>query len=404
MNMKGGLVNSSFLEELEAIPLLDNHCHPFEVTTTPRNLESYLNNFTEAHGVESHIKASKSIFVRRLMRKIATVLQSIVGGDGFIGADGRIDYEKVVAAREEIGDFYLAKRLFEKGNIRSLVIDTGYPPANRAVDLETMADATSTKYRTLLRIETHIEALFSEVDNYDELVDHFDADLTDLRKGGYSGLKSIAGYRGGLNIASNHDRQEVIAGFKELKDLQNRGEKVRLSNRPLLETLLYRGLSHASRQNLPVQFHVGYGDHDVDLASANPNSLRNLLEDESLAGANFVLLHNCWPFFREGAFLAAIYPNAYIDLSFGIPFLSIDEMEQVAKAIIGTTPSNHIVYSSDGVRLPEIFYLSAIDARAIVGDLFSRMVSRGEVGEQDCLEVATEIFFENAWKLYGFDE
>ena len=397
-------MSAAFREEIESIPILDNHCHPFEVRSIPRDLESYLNNFTEAHGTNTHIKASKSIFVMRLMRRMAEVLSSIVEGGNFFETDGEVNQEALVRGREEIGDLYLAKRLFEMANIRSLVIDTGFPPADRAVDLDVMADATATNYRKLLRIETRVETLIKEVETYDELIDLFDAEFKDLRASGYSGLKSIAGYRGGLRIRGDYPLQEVVSSFAEVKASDKRGEKVRLSNRPLLETLVYRAISHASEQNLPIQFHVGYGDHDVDLASANPNNLRNLLEDPNLAGANFVLLHNCWPFFREGAFLAAIYPNAYIDLSFGIPFLSIDEMEQVAKAIIGTTPSSHIVYSSDGVRLPEIFYLSAIDGRAIITEMFSRMISRGEVGEGDALGIATEIFFENAWKLYGFDE
>ena len=404
MNRKGSSVNASFLEELEAIPLLDNHCHPFEVRSTPRNLESYLNNFTEAHGSATQIKASKSIFVIRMMRRMAEVVSSIADDSKLIDGDGRVNHEALVAAREEIGDLYLAKRLFEMANIRSLVVDTGFPPFDRAVALETMADATATTYRTLLRVETHIESLVTKADSYDELVDLFEADLSDLRAMGHSGLKSIAGYRGGLRIGQRQSLSDVVAGFEELKAADRAGERVRLTNRPLLESLVYRAIEHASEQNLPIQFHVGYGDHDVDLDEANPNNLRNLLEDPKLSGANFVLLHNCWPFFREGSFLAAIYPNCYIDLSFGIPFLSIDEMEQVAKAIVGTTPSNHIVYSSDGVRLPEIFFLSAIDGRAIMGDMLSRMIDRGEIGEVDGLAIATEIFFENAWKLYGFDE
>ncbi|MDA8197554.1 MAG: amidohydrolase family protein [Actinomycetota bacterium] len=397
-------MSASFLEELESIPLLDNHCHPFEVLPSPRDSTSYLNNFTEAHGGSTHTKAAKSVFVLRLMRRMAEVISLITGKETLTTQDGRIDADLLVRAREEIGDLYLAKRLFEVANIRSLVIDTGFPPPDRAIDLEVMADATATNYRKLLRIETHIEGLVAKANSYDELLDLLEDDLVDIRDKGYWGLKSIAGYRGGLEISPLHSRDEIVTGFNQLKKAERSGERVRLANRPLLESLVYRAFLHASRQNLPIQFHVGYGDHDVNLDSANPTKLRNLLEDPELSGANFVLLHNCWPFFREGAFLAAIYPNAYIDLSFGIPFLSIDEMETVAKAIVGTTPSNHIVYSSDGVRLPEIFYLSAIDGRSIMGELLSKMISRGEVGEGDALTIANEIFFENAWKLYGFDE
>ena len=49
-------------------------------------------------------------------------------------------------------------------------------------------------------------------------------------------------------------------------------------HKPLLDTLLHAAFSEAARQEVPVQFHVGYGDADTDLLLSNPLHLRAVLE------------------------------------------------------------------------------------------------------------------------------
>jgi len=48
-----------------------------------------------------------------------------------------------------------------------------------------------------------------------------------------------------------------------------------------------------------------------------------------------VLLHECYPYTREGAYLAAVYENVYLDLSYGIPFLGYGEMATFTRAAFG---------------------------------------------------------------------
>src|SRR5262249_55955319 len=150
------------------------------------------------------------------------------------------------------------------------------------------------------------------------------AEVGDLRASGYSGVKSIAGYRTGLDIQTWTKDEAKNAFAAARAEVSERGE-VRLGYKPVLDTLLRDALANAARQNLPAQFHVGYGDPDVDLRLANPLHLRSLIADPAFAGMSFVLLHACWPFFREGAFLTTVYPNAFLDLSYAIPFFSLSE-------------------------------------------------------------------------------
>src|SRR4029078_9917001 len=71
-------------------------------------------------------------------------------------------------------------------------------------------------------------------------------------------------------------------------------------------------------QELPVQFHVAFGDDDADLRSANPLQLRGLLTDPLFRRVPFVLLH-CYPYVREAGYLAALYAHVFIDVSLAVP-------------------------------------------------------------------------------------
>ena len=63
---------------------------------------------------------------------------------------------------------------------------------------------------------------------------------------------------------------------------------------------------------LPVQFHVGYGDSDVDLDRCNPLLLTPLLRAIQPTGVPVMLLHN-YPYQREAGYLAQVFPHVYVD-------------------------------------------------------------------------------------------
>lgn len=73
-----------------------------------------------------------------------------------------------------------------------------------------------------------------------------------------------------------------------------------------------------------------------------------------------VLLHGCWPYFREGAYLASVYGNVYLDLSYAIPFLSMGEMTAMTRAALAVAPFTKLMYSSDGARVPELRLLHMV--------------------------------------------
>jgi predicted TIM-barrel fold metal-dependent hydrolase len=83
----------------------------------------------------------------------------------------------------------------------------------------------------------------------------------------------------------------------------------RLSDPVLLRHLIWTGLE----RGLPMQFHIGFGDPDVDLRRSDPLLLRGLIELAEPTGVPLLLLH-CYPYQRHAGLLAHAYPNVFFDV------------------------------------------------------------------------------------------
>jgi uncharacterized protein len=115
-----------------------------------------------------------------------------------------------------------------------------------------------------------------------------------------------------------------------------------------------------------------------------------------------VLLHGCWPYVREGAYLASVYGNAHLDLSYAIPFLSTAELRAMTRAALGVAPTTKLLYSSDGARVPELHWLGAHTARKVIGSVLGELVADGDLDAEDARLAGERILRDNAWRLYGF--
>jgi predicted TIM-barrel fold metal-dependent hydrolase len=256
-------------------------------------------------------------------------------------------------------------------------------------------------YVALLRLEVAFQELVVEHASYDDLLQAVRESLSDARRSGFAGFKSIAGYRTGLAI-ERWSQEDARTSFARARAEVSADGAVRLGHKPLLDTLLHLAFEAAAEQELPVQFHVGYGDPDADLRKASPLELRAVLEEPAYRSMPVVLLHGCWPYFREGAYLASVYGNAYLDLSYAIPFLSAGEMTSMTRAALGTAPFTKLMYSSDGARVPELHWLGARDGRRVIATALGELVADGDLDSGEARSAGERILRDNAGRLYGF--
>src|SRR5436853_7738223 len=300
--------------DLRGIPLADNHCHGIYRTQKPKDPTAWRRHFTESSDPGmSREHVATTLFYRRLIREMAT----------FLGCEPT--EEAVLAARQQYDDSDLVRKLLRAANFAVLFVDKGYPPTELTLPDNELSDLAGCRVAPMLRVEILMQHLIAEHNTLASVIEALQAALDDVRGQGYVALKSIVAYRTGLNIQT-WDIGDAEAAFVEARrEVQEKGS-IRLAHKPLLDTLLYVTFSEAALQELPMQFHTGYGDTDADMRLANPLHLRAVLEEDEFRSMPVVLLHESYPYTRQGAYLAAVYENVYLDLSYGIPFLGYNEM------------------------------------------------------------------------------
>jgi predicted TIM-barrel fold metal-dependent hydrolase len=375
--------------DLGDVPVVDNHCHPVEArqSTDPATWREY---FTESPDVRMRAEdAAHTAFYHRLVRAMATFHGVDATEEAVLRARGRLRADECVGA------------LFSDAAIAGVVVDTGFPAPETALPEAAFSAASGVRQVTLLRLELFFQRLVAEHSRYDDLITAASAGLADVRASGHAGLKSIAAYRTGLAIERWPEEDARTAFAEARSEVAHRGA-VRLGHKPLLDTLLHLACTAAAAQELPVQFHVGYGDPDADLRTAHPLQLRALLEERAYRAMPIVLLHGCWPYVREGAYLASVYGNAHLDISYAIPFLSTAELRAMTRAALGVAPTTKILYSSDGARVPELHWLGAHTARSVIGTVLGELVVDGDLDAKNARLAGERVLRDNAWRLYGF--
>jgi predicted TIM-barrel fold metal-dependent hydrolase len=184
-----------------------------------------------------------------------------------------------------------------------------------------------------------------------------------------------------------------------MKEAARQGGALRLVDRRLLDYLLRVALALAAEQELPVQFHTGFGDDDADLLAANPLHLRPLLRDPALRSVPIVLLH-AWPYAREAGYLAGIYANVYVDLSLAIPHTAHGG-ETAIRAALEQAPASKVLLATDASSIPELFYLGALYARESLSRALDHLHGTGWLTGRELEPVARRLLHDNATALYG---
>ncbi|MDQ4074686.1 MAG: amidohydrolase family protein [Chloroflexota bacterium] len=371
--------------DLSAIPIFDHHAHPLlkpEATQEPGTFRRWFSESTHPLVHDRHVP--HSLFFRTALRWLAERL----------GCEPTL--ESVLAARAAQPYEAWVRALFDEANIEVVLCDYGYG-ATQAYDHGAMQALLPCRIKPILRLESLAERLIRQHVTFDELEDRYAAAVCNARVDGYVALKSIIAYRSGLAVAPVR-RDEAAAAFDALRGLVEHEGRVRLDRKPLCDYLLLLALDQAAEQGLPVQFHTGFGDSDADLRLATPLHLRWLIE--RYEHVPLILLHAGWPFYRELAHLAAIYPNVWMDLSLAIPFATVG-IPAMLREVLGMAPFSKLLFATDAFTMPEIYWLAVRWGRWGLGQVLTAMVEDRFLSASEAETVATAILWENARTLYA---
>jgi uncharacterized protein len=371
--------------DLSHIRILDHHCHTLARPGPPLAGDAFRRFFAETTdpAMAPHIR--RTVFYMRMVRDVAALFGCEPSEDALLAL-------RAAARPEEY-----ARRLFDAGNFRALLVDIGYHAAE-SYDLGELSAVAGLPVETIVRLETLMEELIAACATFAQVEDALRAEVRLARTRGVVGLKSIAAYRGGLHIQPR-TFDEAAAAFPALKELARRYGRVRLADRAVLDYLLRAALEEAAAAELPVQFHVAFGDDDADLRTANPLQLRALLTDPAFRRVPFVLLH-CYPYVREAGYLAALYAHVFIDVSLTVPLTAHGCAAAFSEAL-ELAPTSKLLFATDAHSVPELFFAGAIHGRRGLAQVLDRLVAEDIISSAQAAEAAEDILWRNAAGLYG---
>lgn len=389
--------------DITDISAVDNHCHLPLDEPPPLRAAGLARFFTEASIPEVlETQTPHSLFFRRAIRDLAAAM-------GFTGSDledneGNLQIEAVLAKRADYsaGDWF--RLMLQKANLSALFADMGYPRSGgwTVEKAQSIADTMEKPpvIRSILRIERVFEDLILEYETFNQAEEAFREIIRQARQNGAVGLKSIIAYRCGLDIEPDKtSKYQAGQSFQKYKsETWRTGTFARIADKALLDYLVPVALEEAARQELPVQFHTGFGDTDVDLVRANPAYLKPIFENPALRKAPIVLLH-CYPYIQEASYLAAMYPQVFLDFSLASPLVAFGGGPAIEEAL-GLAPSTKVLYASDAWGVPDIIYLGSLHARKVLTGVLNRWITEGWMDDREARRIALNVLQLNSKALY----
>jgi hypothetical protein len=174
----------------------------------------------------------------------------------------------------------------------------------------------------------------------------------------------------------------------------------------LVQDVLFRIICRESgRLGMAVQIHVleGFGGFYSPRGSA-PHLLESALNDSTLRGTNFVIVHGGWPLIGETQSLLA-RPNVFADISAMVLIVEPARLAQVLRQWLAEWPEK-VLFGTDAFDggpdqgWADVAWVGATTARRALAEALTDMMRAGDVDRSRAQEVARMVMRENAVEAY----
>lgn len=366
---------------LDALPLIDHHCHG--IITGPLDRAAFEDLITEsdwpAPDGTTHFDTQVGFAIRRYCAPV-------------LGLEPFATPEDYLARRRELGA-EASERLLRATGISDYGIEVGHR-GDEILDPDGMAAAGAARTHEIVRLERLAEELLLDGCEPSAFREAYGR-LLDERLRRAIGVKSIAAYRIGLDFDPSRPSAAEADGAVEAwaRDVAA-GEPLRLADPVIIRHLLWAAVD----RGCAIQFHIGYGDADVDLHRCSPLLLTEFLRRTRDSGARVLLLH-CYPFHREAGYLAQVFPHVYFDVGLAINYTGSRSVEVIAETL-ELAPFHKILFSSDAFGVAELFHLGALLFRRGLQQALDAFAERDGWPAGERARVAELIAWRNAARVY----
>lgn len=363
--------------DLTGLELVDHHCHGLVRRDLDRaEFEAMLTEAAAPSALGGSLLDSQLGFALRRWCPPLLDLEPHADADAYL------------ARRAELGVEEVHRRLMGAVGTGTFLVDTGFLP-EPLTSPDELAALTGGVGREVVRLEAVAEEVLSGSG-----ADGFPAAFRDRlarRCRDAVGVKSVAAYRSGLALDGPRPTDAAVVAAA---DRTLRGGSARIADPVLHGFLVWSGID----LGMPVQFHVGLGDSDVDLHRGDPLLLTDLLRATEPAGVPVMLLHT-YPFHRHAGYLAQVFGHVFVDVGLATHNLGARSAALLPE-LLELAPFGKVLFSSDAFGLPELYLLGTLLFRRALGGHLGAGVEAGDWTAADAARVAELIGSGNARRAY----
>ncbi|AXB43479.1 amidohydrolase family protein [Amycolatopsis albispora] len=360
------------------LPLVDHHCH----SVVRRDLDRHAFEALLTEAPEPGTLGG-SLFDSRIGLAVRRWCAPVLDLETHAPAD------EYLRRRTELGHTEVGRRFLGAAGLSALLVDTGFEPEPLLglADLGALADAPA---HEIVRLEQVAEQVLADGVSAAGFAASF-RDRLAARTENAVGVKSVAAYRTGLDLAPERPSPaEVTAAAGRFL----RAGQGRVADEVLHRFAIWCGVD----LGLPVQFHIGLGDPDLNLRDADPLLLMPLLRALQPTGIPLLLLHN-YPFHREAGYLAQVFGTVFVDIGLAAHNLG-DRAGALLAELTELAPFGKVLYSSDAFGLPELYFLAATLFRRALDEVLTGGVEAGSWTEADAGRFRRMVAGDNARRVY----
>lgn len=372
--------------DLSAVPAIDTHCHPFPPAQTVVSPELLRNAIGESLAADASPLNDTALLNRMVVKGLSALLDCEAAWDAVVAA-------RNAAAGDNAAAYH--RLLFGDANVQMVLIDPGFPdtPTILAEDFAvTMPCPVFEGYR----IERFTGEGTMQTAGHEWFGDFIDAFLARLDEEAARPrtrfYKTVMAYLTGLAVRKVSESEARTAWGQRGADAG--------AEKTLRDYLFWLTALKAREHHLPFQVHTGHTSQFNPWPNVNPILLTPILNEPELRETSFVLVHGGYPFCTEAGYMTSIYPNVALDLSLMIPWSGHGIARRIEETL-EAAPTAKIMYGSDAIYVPELYWISAKNARRALGQVLDRLIDDDVLDADEAKEVAHDILHRNAERIYG---
>lgn len=173
--------------------------------------------------------------------------------------------------------------------------------------------------------------------------------------------------------------------------------------RPFQDLIQHHLVQRAIELDLPIQIHTGTlgGSHGAQISHTKPSHLADLFLQ--YPQARFDLLHASYPYMRELAALAQLFPNVHINTAW-FEILSPRAAKLFLWEWITSIPTNKVFAFGGDHKCMLLSCAYAELVRDNLAEILANEVAAGNMTEGIALDVAARLLRENAWEHFRLED